>query len=101
MLESVVPVPLLPARSVTPVLSRVIRLLVSVTAALGVRVAVQVMPPSALPKPLNKPLATLKSAVVNPVTASLKVMVTIEVSPTASTLSATTMLALGRTVSMA
>ncbi|MCY1544332.1 hypothetical protein D9M68_802090 [compost metagenome] len=101
MLESVVPVPLLPARSVTPLLSKVMRLVGSVTAAVGVNVAVQVMPPSALLKPLKTPLATVKSAVVNPVTASLKVMVTIEVSPTASTLSATTMLALGRTVSMA
>ncbi|MCY1314663.1 hypothetical protein D9M70_653420 [compost metagenome] len=91
----------MPARSVTPVLSRLMRLLVSVTAAVGVRVAVQVMPPSALLKPLNTPLATLKSAVVNPVTASLKVMVTIDVSPMVSEVSATTMLAVGRTVSMA
>ncbi|MNR05151.1 hypothetical protein D3C85_1211630 [compost metagenome] len=101
MLESVLPVPLLPARSVTPVLSRLMRLLVSVMLAVGVSVAVQVMPPPALLKPLNTPLATLKSAVVSPVTASLKVMVTVVVSPAASALSATTMLALGRTVSMA
>ncbi|MNJ58502.1 hypothetical protein D3C77_541350 [compost metagenome] len=91
----------MPARSVTPVLSRLMRLLVSVTAAVGVRVAVQVMPPSALLKPLNTPLATVKSAVVNPVTASLKVMVTVDVSPMVSEVSATTMLAVGRTVSMA
>ncbi|MCY1558033.1 hypothetical protein D9M68_949340 [compost metagenome] len=77
------------------------RLLVSVMLAVGVSVAVQVTPPSALLKPLNTPLATLKSAVVSPVTASLKVMVTVVVSPAASALSATTMLAVGRTVSMA
>ncbi|MNZ14288.1 hypothetical protein D3C78_312060 [compost metagenome] len=75
------------------------RLLVSVMLAVGVRVAVQVMPPSALLKPLNTPLATVKSAVVSPVTASLKVMVTSEVSPAARAVSATTMLAVGSTAS--
>ena len=47
----------------------------------GVRVLVQVMPPS-LELRLDKlPLATVKSPVVKPVTASLKVSVTVAVSP--------------------
>ena len=46
LLESVVPTPLLPEALVTPLLSRVIRLVVSVMLAVGVNVAVQVMPPS-------------------------------------------------------
>ncbi len=87
--------------SVTPVLSRVIRLLVSLTLLPGVRVAVQVIPPSALARPLRLPLATLRSATVKPLTASLKVMVTSDVSPARKALSATTMVAVGRTVSMA
>ncbi len=95
------PLPLLPAASVTPVLSRVIRLLVSLTLLSGVSVAVQVMPPSALASPLNAPLATLRSARVKPLTASLKVMVTVVVSPMRRALSATTMVAVGRWVSMA
>ena len=60
-MESVVPVPVLPAASATPVLSRLIRLLVSVMLAVGVRVAVQVMPPSPLERPLSTPLAELKT----------------------------------------
>ena len=47
------------------------------------------------------PLAMVRSALVKPVTASEKVMVTSEVSPTFSAVSATTMVAVGRTVSMA
>ena len=66
----------------------------------GVSVAVQVMPPSLLLRPLRVPLATVRSAVVKPLTASLKVMVTSEVSPAARLLSATTMVAVGRTVSI-
>ncbi len=73
----------------------------SVTLALGVRVAVQVMPPSLLLSPLRLPLATLKSAVVSPLTASLKVMVTVVVCPAFSAVSATTRVAVGRWVSMA
>ncbi|MNN87114.1 hypothetical protein D3C81_2046200 [compost metagenome] len=60
----------------TPLLSRVIRLEASVTLLVGVKVAVQVMPPSALASVLRVPLATVRSAVVKPATASLKVMVT-------------------------
>ena len=77
------------------------RLLASVTLALGVRVAVQVMPPSLLARLLRPPLATLKSAAVKPLTASLNVTVTVAVSPIRRAVSATTMLAVGRRVSMA
>ena len=44
--------------------------------AVGVKVAVQVMPPSLLLTAVNVPLAIVRSALVKPVTASLKVMVT-------------------------
>jgi hypothetical protein len=47
--------------------------------AVGVKVAVQVMPPSLLLTALSVPLAMVRSALVKPVTASLKVMVTSEV----------------------
>ncbi|MOA64808.1 hypothetical protein D3C78_1909810 [compost metagenome] len=50
---------------------------------------------------LSVPLATVKSAVVRPFTASLKVMVTVLVSPAFNAVSATTMVAVGRWVSMA
>ncbi|MNT48774.1 hypothetical protein D3C72_1855730 [compost metagenome] len=76
-------------------------MVVSVMPAVGVRVAVQVMPPSPLERPLSAPLATVKSAVVRPLTASLKVIVTVLVSLPASAVSALTMLAVGRRVSMA
>ncbi|MNH15931.1 hypothetical protein D3C79_755570 [compost metagenome] len=101
MFESVLPMPALPARSATPVLSRVIRLLVSLMPTVGVSVAVQVKPPSPLASPLRVPLATVRSARLRPTTASLKVMVTSDVSPAASWLSATAMVAVGRWVSMA
>ncbi len=95
------PVPALPAVSATPVLFRVIRLVASVILAVGVKVAVQVVPPSALLTALRVPLAIVKSALLKPVTASLKVRVTSEVSPTLNALSATTIEAVGRTESMA
>ncbi|MCY1244592.1 hypothetical protein D9M71_124150 [compost metagenome] len=100
-METVVFAPVLPAASCTPVLSRVIRLPVLVVPDVGVRVAVQVMPPSLELRLLSTPLATVKSAVVRPVTASLKVMVTVLVSPAAKAVSATVMVAVGRAVSMA
>ena len=75
------------------------RLVVSVMPAVGVKVAVQVTPPSLLLTALNVPLAMVRSALVKPVTASLKVMVTSEVSPALSALSVTTMDAVGATVS--
>ena len=94
------PVPVLPAVSATPVLSRVMTLVASVILAVGVKVAVQVTPPSLELTELSVPLAMLKSAFVNPVTASLKVTVTSEVSPITSALSATTIDAVGRAVSI-
>ncbi len=82
-------------------LSRLIRLLVSVTSAVGVRVAVQVMPPSLLLIALRVALATVRSALLKPLTVSEKVMVTSEVSPAVRLLSAIRMLAVGRTVLIA
>ncbi|MNR24413.1 hypothetical protein D3C85_1414900 [compost metagenome] len=76
-------------------------MLVSVMPAVGVRVAVQVMPPSPLERPLRAPSATVKSPMARPLTASLKVIVTVLASFTARAVSATTMLAVGRNVSMA
>ncbi|MCY1463381.1 hypothetical protein D9M71_812680 [compost metagenome] len=69
MFESVVPLPALPDRSLIPVLFRVIRLVVSLTLAVGVKVAVQVMPPSLLLTAVSVPLAMVRSALVKPVTA--------------------------------
>ncbi len=92
--------PMLLAPSLTPVLSRVIRLVVSVMLLVGVKVAVQVMPPLLLLTAVKVPLAMVRSVLVKPVTASEKVMVTSEVSPSFNALSATTMVAVGRCVSM-
>ena len=69
--------------------------------AVGVNVAVQVIPPSLLLTALKVPPLTLRSALVKSFTASLKVMVTVLVSPTARAVSATVMVAVGRRVSMA
>ena len=77
--------------SVTPVLSRLIWLLAAVRPAVGVKVAVQVVPPSLEATALSVPLATVRSVLSKPLTASPKVMVTSEVSPTVRLLSATTM----------
>ncbi|MNC12769.1 hypothetical protein D3C75_604950 [compost metagenome] len=99
-MESVVPLPALPEAFCTPLLSRVIRLELSAMLAVGVKVAVQVTPPSLLLTALRVPLAMLRSALLKPLTASLKVMVTSEVSPTLKAVSATTMVAVGNTVSM-
>ncbi|MNO76508.1 hypothetical protein D3C76_675820 [compost metagenome] len=71
----------------------------SVMLAVGVKVPVQVMPPSPLLTEVKVPLAIVRSALVRPVTASLKVMVTSEVSPTLRAVSVNTMLAVGRAVS--
>ncbi|MOA40883.1 hypothetical protein D3C78_1627950 [compost metagenome] len=101
MPEEVVPLPVLPARSATPVLLKVMTLLASCTLLDGVKVAVQVMPPSLLVSPLRLPFGADRSARVKPATASLKVMVTRLVSPTVRLLSATTMVAVGRRLSMA
>ena len=77
------------------------RLLASVVLATGVKVAVQVTPPLLLVTALKVPFEMVRSSLVKPETASLKVMVTREVSPILSALSATTMVAVGRTVSTA
>ena len=56
-------------------------LVVAVTAVFGVRVAVQVMPPLLLLGVDKVPLGTVTSAAVKPVMASVKVKVTVAVSP--------------------
>ena len=100
LFESVAPSPLLPAAFSTPLLARVMRLLVSVVLAVGVKVAVQVMPPFTEATAVSAPLAIVRSSLVKPVTASLKVMVTSDVSPAFSAVSVTTIVAVGRRVSM-
>ena len=90
----------MPAASAIPVLSKVIKLVVSLSAVVCVNVAAQVRPPSLELTADRVPLATLKSVLLKPVTASLKVIVTSDVSPAARAVSATTMVALGSAVSM-
>ncbi|MNI81939.1 hypothetical protein D3C73_1385980 [compost metagenome] len=58
------------------------------------------MPPSLLLIALIVPLATVRSALLKPLTASLNVIVTRLVSPMRKALSATTIVAVGRCVSM-
>ena len=86
----------MPAAFSTPLLARVMRLLVSVVLAVGVKVAVQVMPPFTEATAVSAPLAIVRSALVKPVTASLKVIVTSDVSPTFSAVAVTTIVAVGR-----
>ncbi len=100
LFDVVLPLPALPAASWTPVLSRVMWLLALTIAAVGVKVAVQVML-SLVVRLLRTPLLTVRSARVNPVTASLKVMVTGEVWPMPRLVLPNTMLAVGRWVSTA
>ena len=69
--------------------------------AVGVSVAVQVTPESAVLTAVSVPFAMLRSALVKPVTASLKVRVTKEVSPMRRAVSTTTIPTVGLTVSMA
>ncbi|MNF77894.1 hypothetical protein D3C85_719410 [compost metagenome] len=76
-------------------------MVVSVMLAVGVKVAVQVTPPSLLLNPFRVPLATLRSELSRPLTASLKVMVTRVVSPGRRSVSAMTMVAVGRWLSIA
>ncbi|MNC67187.1 hypothetical protein D3C75_1176600 [compost metagenome] len=59
------------------------------------------MPPSLLLTEVSVPLAMVRSALVKPVTAWLKVMVTSDVSPIFRALSVTTIVAVGGAVSMA
>ena len=97
-----VPLPALPAPSLTAVLFRVMTLPVWEAPGVAVRVAVHVRPPSLLPKLLRMPSATVKAPTVSPVTASLKVMVTRDVLPLIlSAVSDTTMVEVGSTVSIA
>ena len=76
-------------------------LLVSLMLFVGVNVAVQVMPPSKELTAESVPLATVRSALEKPETASLKVIVTVEVSPAARAVSATIIVAVGRRGSIA
>ena len=70
-------------------------------ADVGVSVAVQVIPPSTVPKLDSEALGADRSPIVKPVTASVKVKVTCVVSPIDSAVSVSAMLAVGRTVSTA
>ena len=74
------PLPKFPAVSVMPVKSRTIELVAKSTLA-AVKVAVQVIPPSAELTAVKVPLGMVRSSLVKPVTASEKVMVTVAVSP--------------------
>ena len=78
-------------------------LLAAVVVALGVSVAVQVIPPSLLLRLDKEPLGALRSAVVKPLTASVKVKVTVAVSPMRKAVSLMVMLeaSVGRNVSIA
>ena len=75
----------------------------AVVPALGVSVAVQVMPPSLLLRLESVALAASRSPVVKPVTASVTVKVTVAVSPTRKAVSLIVMAdaEVGRTVSTA
>ncbi|MNP46661.1 hypothetical protein D3C76_1406740 [compost metagenome] len=93
------PLPLLPAISLIPARSMLIALLAILTLAVGVSIAVQVLPPSLLLRSDKVPLAMLMSDKSKPRTASLKVMVTCEVWPTPRFGLATTTVALGSSLS--
>ena len=67
----------------------------SLRLAVGVNVAVQGIPPFAEAITDSVPFAIVRSALVNPVTASLNVHVTSEVSPASSELSVTTIVTVG------
>ena len=71
----------MPLRSIIPELSRVRTLMAAVVLALGVSVAVQVVPPSTLARLDKTAFGAVTSDVVKPVIASVKVKVTVAVSP--------------------
>ena len=71
----------------------------SVRAAVGVSVAKKVVPPSLLLTVERVPLAMVKSSLLNPVTGSLNVKLTEDVSPAARDVSATTTVTVGPAVS--
>ena len=100
MPEFVVPLPALPAGSVSPVLSSVITLPAAVIPLVGVKVAVQVVPPSLELTLPRVPLAMVRSALLKPVTGSLNVKVTVAISPMRSAVSFNEIVAVGRCVSM-
>ena len=81
----------LPARSVRDV-PTVITLVVSVMSSVGVNVPVQVTPPSLLLTAVSRPFSSVISVLSKPVTASLNVMVKVEVSPTFNAVSSITTL---------
>ena len=94
--EVALPVPALPVtRPVTPAWFSETTLPVLSTPAAGVKVPVQVTPPSLEPRPLTVPLPTLRSLLSKPLTASEKVMVTVALSSPSSSVSSMTMVALG------
>ena len=72
VLETLVPAPTLPAKSDTPASFSVMTLVVSSMFAVGVKVAVQVMPPSLELTVDSVPLSIVRSALVKPVTAWLR-----------------------------
>ena len=76
----------LPAESVK-VVATLITLVASSRSSVGVKVPVQVTPPSPLLTALSVPLARVISELSKAVTASEKVMVRVEVSPTVNSLS--------------
>ena len=76
-------------------MSTVITLVGSVMVFVGVNVAVHVVPPSLLLTVDSVPFATVRSALVNPVTGPLKVKVTKDVSAMLKALSETTMVTVG------
>ena len=80
-----------------------ITLLAAVVLLVGVSVAVQVMPPSPEVKLVSAPFGLDRSAIVNPVTASVKVKVTVAVSPILNAVSemVIALAKAGRAVSMA
>ncbi len=94
-----VPDPAFPATSVTPPRSTVTTFAPDSTPAAGVSVAVHVTPPSAVARFPSTPLPTATSARLNPVTASVKVIVTVAVSPIRSAASSTATVAAGAAVS--
>jgi hypothetical protein len=76
----------LPARSVS-VVPTLITLVVSSMPSVGVKVPVQVVPPSMLLTALSVPCSSVISALSKSVTASENVIVNVDVSPTFSALS--------------
>ena len=84
------PLPGLPTVLCTPLLSSVTRLVALRIPVLGVRVAVQIVPPSLELTVLKVAFVMVRSSFVKPVTASENVMVTKEVSSGSSEVSLTT-----------